>query len=64
MFLAASTISYLGPFTIIYREEIEASWVKHLKEKEVPLSENYTFSSTLESPIKIRDWNLEGLPSD
>ena len=30
----------------------------------VPLPTNYSFADTLETPIVIRDWNLEGLPND
>lgn len=28
------------------------------------MPELYTLSDTLETPIAIRDWNMEGLPND
>lgn len=41
VFLAASTISYLGAFTGPYRDEIIKEWKIRLKELEIPLSDNY-----------------------
>ena len=62
--MAASTISYLGAFTGPYREGIIKEWKIRLKELEIPLSDNYQISTTLETLINIRDWIGEGLPND
>jgi dynein heavy chain len=57
VFLAAATLSYLGPFNGIFRE-------KFTKDGEVNYSEDYSFRETLGDPVQIRNWNLAGLPSD
>ena len=41
IFLAAANISYIGPFTGVYRDRIVASWLSKLQEYKVPWSENY-----------------------
>lgn len=35
-----------------------------LQEKNIPCSENFSLSNTLGDPIKIRSWNIAGLPTD
>eukprot|EP00825_Cyclidium_porcatum_P006754 TRINITY_DN1337_c0_g1_i4.p1 TRINITY_DN1337_c0_g1~~TRINITY_DN1337_c0_g1_i4.p1 ORF type:complete len:1759 (+),score=318.71 TRINITY_DN1337_c0_g1_i4:667-5943(+) len=64
VFLAATTISYLGSFSILYRDPLVKKWYSELLSGNVPMSENYTLADTLEIPINIRDWNLQGLPND
>lgn len=49
VFLAASTVSYLGAFTRSYREQLIKSAIVKLKELEIPFSDNYGLSTTLES---------------
>lgn len=34
------------------------------QEKNIPCSENFSLSKTLGDPIKIRAWNIAGLPND
>lgn len=34
------------------------------QEKNIPCSENFSLSNTLGDPIKIRAWNIAGLPTD
>lgn len=62
--LAAATLSYLGPFNGIFRENLITVWKKFAKEGEVQYSEDYSFKETLGDPVQIRNWNLAGLPSD
>ena len=33
-------------------------------EKNIPCSENFSLSGTLGEPVKIRAWNIAGLPVD
>lgn len=35
-----------------------------LQEKKIPCSETFSLSTTLGDPIKIRAWNIAGLPTD
>lgn len=34
------------------------------QEKDIPCSENFSLSKNLGDPIKIRAWNIAGLPTD
>lgn len=62
--IATAVISYLGPFTSNYREELQEMWNKEIITEEVPYSNDFNISTFLADPIKIRDWNIQGLPLD
>ncbi|XP_074081620.1 dynein axonemal heavy chain 2 isoform X1 [Macrotis lagotis] len=63
--LAAAFLSYMGPFLTNYRDEIVSQiWVRKIRELQVPCSPGFTFDSFLSNPTKVRDWNIQGLPSD
>ena len=64
IFLAAATLSYLGPFNGVFRDNLLKVWKGFAKEGEVLFSEDYSFRETLGDPVQIRNWNLAGLPSD
>lgn len=63
-FVSASLISYLGPFTGKYRKDMIDDWIASMKEKEIPMDDEFSLSAVAGDPIKIRDWNSNGLPSD
>lgn len=56
VFLSATTISYLGAFTGQYRDIVVKSTLQKMRSLNIPCSDNYSLSNTLESPIVIRDW--------
>ncbi|XP_034845406.1 dynein heavy chain 2, axonemal [Mirounga leonina] len=63
--LAAAFLSYMGPFLTNYRDEIvNQIWMKKIWELQVPCSPRFTFDNFLSNPTKVRDWNIQGLPSD
>ncbi|KAM8972622.1 dynein axonemal heavy chain 2 [Pelodytes ibericus] len=62
--LASAFLSYMGPFLSSYREEILQIWMREIKEVLVPCSPNFSLAKFLSSPTMIREWNLQGLPSD
>ncbi|NXP46066.1 DYH7 protein, partial [Heliornis fulica] len=62
--ISAGVIAYLGAFTAGFRQECTKDWSKLCKEKNIPCSENFSLSKTLGDPIKIRAWNIAGLPTD
>lgn len=62
--MASASINYLGGFTSIYREAMEKAWLVRIGELDIPLPPAYSLADTLETPISIRDWNLQGLPND
>ncbi|XP_064181287.1 dynein axonemal heavy chain 2 [Anguilla rostrata] len=63
--LAAAFLSYMGPFLSSYREEMVISiWMKQFAELQVPCSPSFSFALFLSKPTTVRNWNIQGLPSD
>uniref|UniRef100_A0A8D0HGT5 Dynein axonemal heavy chain 2 n=1 Tax=Sphenodon punctatus TaxID=8508 RepID=A0A8D0HGT5_SPHPU len=63
--LAAAFLSYMGPFLSNYRDEIVSQiWVRQIRELQIPCSPGFTFDSFLSNPTVVRNWNIQGLPSD
>ncbi|XP_045081518.1 dynein axonemal heavy chain 2 isoform X2 [Coregonus clupeaformis] len=62
--LAAAFLSYMGPFLSNYRDELVSKWMKQVRELEVPCSPGFSFAVFLSKPTAVRDWNIQGLPSD
>ena len=62
--MASGMIAYLGPFTIPYRKEIISTWQELCAEKRIPSSEKFNFQEIVGDPVKIRQWNIQGLPTD
>ncbi|XP_049338447.1 dynein axonemal heavy chain 2 [Astyanax mexicanus] len=63
--LAAAFLSYMGPFLSNYREELLTNiWMKQFRDLEVPCSPGFNFATFLSKPTAVRDWNIQGLPSD
>ncbi|CAJ1337950.1 unnamed protein product [Effrenium voratum] len=64
VFLSAASISYYGPFTGVYRNEIVDAWLKELKNLQIPSGETFDLRAVMGNPVEIREWNLQGLPAD
>ncbi|OCT61613.1 dynein heavy chain 3, axonemal [Xenopus laevis] len=62
--LSSGTVAYLGAFTVDYRQECQNQWQILCKEKKIPCSDDFNLSSTLGDPVKIRTWQIAGLPVD
>uniref|UniRef100_A0A5F8GCZ7 Dynein axonemal heavy chain 3 n=1 Tax=Monodelphis domestica TaxID=13616 RepID=A0A5F8GCZ7_MONDO len=62
--LSSGTVAYLGAFTVDYRTECQNQWLISCKEKEIPGSDHFSLSNTLGDPVKIRAWQIAGLPID
>ncbi|XP_069502374.1 dynein axonemal heavy chain 2 [Ambystoma mexicanum] len=63
--LAAAFLSYMGPFLSMYRDELVSEiWIRELHEFAVPHSPQFSFALFLSKPTTVRDWNIQGLPSD
>ncbi|KAM7063036.1 dynein axonemal heavy chain 1 [Molossus nigricans] len=62
--LAAGFVAYLGPFTGQYRTVLYNQWVKKLVTHQVPHTSEPTLVGTLGNPVKIRSWQIAGLPND
>jgi len=62
---ASGAIAYLGVFTAGYRGDLTSEWQNKLQELSLPVNlVSATLRGTLEDPVKVRQWNIEGLPSD
>ncbi|KAJ8259834.1 hypothetical protein GJAV_G00174010 [Gymnothorax javanicus] len=62
--LAAGYVAYLGPFTGEYRADMAKEWLQRFKELCVPHTSNPDLISTLGDKVKIRSWQITGLPKD
>ncbi|KAJ1570091.1 Dynein heavy chain 1, axonemal [Nowakowskiella sp. JEL0078] len=62
--LASGAIAYLGPFTAEYRQSLLKDWTGHLLRLKIPHSENTTLFESLGDVVKLREWELHGLPKD
>lgn len=64
IFLCSAAISYNGPFTGAYRKNLLDYWITLITAKDLPLSSDFSIAKTLGDPLVIRDWMIDGLPSD
>ena len=48
----------------LYFQQIIQKWHKASIKRNIPCSENFSLNSTLGEPVKIRAWNIAGLPVD
>ena len=62
--VAAGCVAYVGPFTKVYRGQAVENWVHMAGELEIPRSDVFSLINTLGDPVLIREWNIQGLPSD
>ncbi|XP_047186413.1 dynein axonemal heavy chain 2 isoform X2 [Scophthalmus maximus] len=62
--LAASFLSYMGPFLSNYRDELLSIWMKEVQGAEILCTPGFSFATFLSKPTAVRDWNIQGLPSD
>eukprot|EP00818_Percolomonas_sp_WS_P004771 CAMPEP_0117446884 /NCGR_PEP_ID=MMETSP0759-20121206/6580_1 /TAXON_ID=63605 /ORGANISM="Percolomonas cosmopolitus, Strain WS" /LENGTH=4305 /DNA_ID=CAMNT_0005239183 /DNA_START=148 /DNA_END=13065 /DNA_ORIENTATION=- len=62
--LSSAFMSYLGAFTAHYRAIVLKKWFAFLREKNVKFSDNFTLASSSGKPEAIREWLVQGLPSD
>ncbi|KAJ3337634.1 hypothetical protein HDU93_000777, partial [Gonapodya sp. JEL0774] len=62
--IASGAIAYLGSFTAEYRSSLQEEWKKCLDKGSIPHSESLTLWDVLGEPVKLRQWELNGLPKD
>jgi dynein heavy chain len=62
--VASAFLSYAGPFDTVYREALVQGWLQEVQEKSLPFSPAFSFVNLLAEPVKVRQWNLQGLPAD
>ncbi|XP_078260700.1 dynein axonemal heavy chain 7 [Rhinoraja longicauda] len=62
--ISSGIVAYLGAFTSIYRQQQAEKWIRKCKKMLIPCSDDISLTTTLGDPVKIRAWNIAGLPSD
>jgi dynein heavy chain len=62
--LSSGAIAYLGPFTAEYRSELMNEWLGVILRMKIPHSESPTLWDSLGDNVKLREWELSGLPKD
>uniref|UniRef100_A0A2C9JUK5 Dynein axonemal heavy chain 7 n=1 Tax=Biomphalaria glabrata TaxID=6526 RepID=A0A2C9JUK5_BIOGL len=62
--VASGIVAYLGAFTSSFRLEEASSWVKEVRGMNIKCSDDFSLTNTLGDPVKIRSWNIAGLPTD
>ena len=62
--VSSGLLAYLGPFTAVFRQQQMALWVSAMSEYHIPCSPTITLAATLGDAVRIRQWNIEGLPTD
>ncbi|KAL7699312.1 dynein heavy chain cytosolic putative [Lotmaria passim] len=64
--LSASFVSYIGPFSKAFREQIvQQDWIPYIRELGIPMTEGIDATmDVLTSEAAVASWNNEGLPSD
>jgi dynein heavy chain len=63
--LCGSFLSYVGPFDFFFRKQMVYNhWYSDIKEKGIPLSDNFHLDNLLTNDVEKSKWASEGLPSD
>jgi len=62
--LAAAAIAYAGPFTFEYRAELAEQWTTWCRGEGIKVDAEFSLKKCLGDPVKIRQWNTFGLPTD
>jgi len=64
VFISSAAISYNGPFVGSFRKTLIDYWITVIGAKDLPMSIDFQISKVLGDPLVIRDWMIDGLPSD
>ena len=62
--VSSGIVAYLGAFTSTFRHTQATEWAATVQSASIPCSHNYSLIQTLGDPVKIRAWNIAGLPTD
>ena len=62
--ISSGVVAYLGAFTSVYRDDAIKEWRELCIAEKIPCSDNFALAGVLGDPVKIRAWNIAGLPSD
>ncbi len=65
VFVAAACVSYFGGFTGEYRAALVKHWLDIVRDKKIPVTEDWTLQGVLTTPRDIQQWTtVNHLPND
>mmetsp|Transcript_14483 Transcript_14483/g.50911 ORF Transcript_14483/g.50911 Transcript_14483/m.50911 type:complete len:4419 (-) Transcript_14483:356-13612(-) len=63
--VSSAFMSYAGPFGASTRDDlVNLEWLKPVEDLKIPVTKGFKFSEFMADPSEVREWNLQGLPSD
>lgn len=62
--VASGIVAYLGAFTSAFRQEESNAWLQAVRDLKITCSSDFSLTNTLGDAVKIRAWNIAGLPTD
>ena len=62
--LASGMVAYLGAFNAVFRKAIIRDWQANCLKNKIKCSDDFSLMSTLGDPVRIRQWQIAGLPKD
>lgn len=63
--LSAGFLCYTGAFNFQFRHDmVYGDWEQDIKEREIPMSDNYKIEKLLTNDVECSRWASEGLPQD
>jgi dynein heavy chain len=62
--IAAASVAYCGPFPSEFRAKLLSLWTNFMKDKGLLFSDGSCVIQTLQDPVQVLRWNLNGLPRD
>lgn len=57
-------MSYLGPFTSEYRDDIKKQMIVRVHKEKIPYTPGWEFPDFMVGQAIVKEWNQEGLPTD
>lgn len=57
-------VTYLGAFTVDFRNDLIGQWKSLSSSINIPFTSSFSMITTLGDAVKIRSWNINGLPVD
>lgn len=62
--ISAGTVANLGVFSGTFRTRILKLWLEHINQGGTPPADHFTLEAVLTTPMEVRKWRMNGLPSD
>lgn len=62
--VAAGMVAYAGPFTALFRQELEAEWRAGIGQRGLALLPEISMKQLMEDPVTTKLWTAASLPND